>query len=304
MSMLVPYAAQIIPRARRATSTSFIYCYERGSEIQLNQEASAVTVYALIETIGDMHKSDAVSALITSQLDHLFPIPGSEQPVLSFEEAISNINKALKEQRNTAKINAVIIQIDGTNVSVVHTGKAEAHMNRGRSFVRITENLPQAVSNKDQAVFSEVANGQLKSGDKLLMATPGLLHHISVDQIKNSIVDNTPAVSAGKLARFVNNQADAHRAAAVIIEIAAPEYLTEFASGGNTTVIDISAKESFGELAKASTAPLIKKTSRKVVVLATRFGHWTISVAVPATKKATKRSFDGIKTTYKKLRTK
>lgn len=302
--MLVPYAAQIIPRTRRAGATSFIYCYERGSEIQLNQQESATTVYALIETIGDVAQSDTVSSLITSQLDHLFPIPGSDQETFSFEEAISHINKTLGGLKPTPNLNAVIVQIDGDKVSVVHTGKTEAHMNRGRSFIRITETLPQQVQGKAQSAFSEVADGQLKSGDKLLLATPGLLHHISVDQIKNSIMDNTPAASASKLARFVNNQTDAYRAAAVIIEIAAPEYLAEFASGGSTTVIDISSKESLGDVAKATTVPVLRKSGRKIVVFATRFGHWTVSVAVPATKKATKKSFDGIKTTYKKIRTK
>lgn len=303
MSMLVPYAAQIIPRTRRAGASSFVYCYERGSEIKLDQQESATTVYALIETLGDAQRSDTVSSLITGQLDHLFPIPGSDQEVFGFEEAISHINKSLSEQKPTPGLNAVIVHIHADKVSVVHTGKAEAHMNRGRSFVRITETLPQQVAGKAQAAFSEVADGQLKSGDKLLLATPGLLHHISVDQIKNSIMDNTPAASAQKLARFVNNQADAYRAAAVIIEIAAPEYLAEFASGGSTTVIDISSKESFGDVAKATTVPVMRKSGRKVVVLATRFGHWTVSVAVPATKKAAIRSFDGIKTTYKKIRT-
>lgn len=303
MSMLVPYAAQIIPRTRRAAANSFIYCYERGSEVTLDQQESAITVYALIEVLGDVHASDTVSSLITSQLDHLFPIPGSDQVVLSFEEAVSHINKALGALKPTPGMNAVIIQINGKDVSVVHTGKAEAHMNRGRSFIRITETLPQPVPGKTQAAFSEVANGQIKSGDKLLLATPGLLHHISVDQIKNSIMDNTPAASASKLARFVNDRVDAHRAAAVIIEIAAPEYLVEFAAGGSTTVIDISSKESLADVAKASTVPVLRKTGKKAAVLATKFGHWTITVAVPATKKATKRSFDGIKTSYKKIRT-
>lgn len=304
MSMLVPYAAQIIPRTRRAGSTSFIYCYERGSEIQLNQQESAITVYALIESLGDARQGDSVSHLITSQLDHLFPIPGSEQAPLGFEEAISHINQALNEVAPTPQLNAVIVCIDGNKVSVVHTGKAEAHMNRGRSFVRITEALPQQVAGKTQATFSEVADGQLKSGDKLLLATPGLLHHISVDQIKNSIMDNTPAVSAHKLARFVDNQVDSYRAAAVIIEIAAPEYLAEFASGGTTTVIDISTKESLGKLAKSSAAPILRTVGQKTVVTAKRFGHWTVSVVIPTTAKATKRSVDGIKSTYKKLRTK
>jgi hypothetical protein len=301
--MLVPYAAQIIPRTRRAGATSFIYCYERGSEIQLNQDEAATTVYALIETLGDAQQGDTISNLITMQLDHLFPIPGSDQQTFSFEEAISHINTSLINLSPTPGVNATIVHINNDKVSVVHTGKAEAHMNRGRSFVRITEALPQQVTGKTQVAFSEVANGQLKSGDKLLLATPGLLHHISLDQVKNSIMDNTPATSAGKLARLVDNRADSHRAAAVIIEIAAPEYLAEFASGGNTTVIDISAKESFSDVAKATTVPVLRRTSRKVVVLATRFGHWTISVAAPTTKKAAIRSFDGIKTSYKKIRT-
>jgi serine/threonine protein phosphatase PrpC len=301
MSMLVPYAAQIIPRTRRAGANSFIYCYERGSEIQLNQDASATTVYALIETLGDPQASDTISQLITSQLDHLFPIPGSEQPVLSFEATISHVNKALAKHGAKPSINAAIVHIAENKVSVVHTGKAEAHMNRGRSFIRITEEMPQQVQGKTQSTFSEVADGVLKSGDKLLLATPGLLHHISVDQIKNSIMDNTPAASAQKLARLVDNRPDSHRAAAVIIEIAAPEYLAEFASGGSTTVIDISSKESLGDVAKATTVPIIRKTGRQIVVLATRFGHWTVSVAVPTTKKLTVRSVDGIKSTYKKI---
>jgi len=301
--MLVPYAAQIIPRNRRARANSFIYSYERGSEIQLNQDSSATTVYALIEVLGDAQIGDTVSQLITSQLDHLFPIPGSDHETLNFETVISHINKALAANKHQSGLNAVITHIADEAISVVHTGKAEAHMNRGRSFIRITENLPQAVKGKTQAAFSEVADGKLKSGDKILLATPGLLHHISVDQIKNSIMDNTPAASATKLARFVDNRADSYRAAAVIIEIAAPEYLAEFASGGNTTVIDISSKESFGEVAKATTVPIMRKSGRQIVVLATRFGHWTISVAVPTTKKVALRSFDGIKATYKKMRT-
>ncbi len=302
MSMLVPYAAQIIPRTRRSGASSFIYCYERGSEIQLNQEESATTVYGLIEVLGDVKIGDAVSALITGQLDHLFPIPGSDQEVFSFETAISHANKALASQYPTTAINAVVVHIKDQTVSVVHTGKAEAHMNRGRSFIRITDSLPQQVSSKKQSTFSEVADGQIKSGDKLLLATPGLFHHISIDQIKNSIMDNTPTTSATKLAKLADNRLDSYRAAAVIIEIAAPEYLAEFAAGGNTTVIDISSKESFGDVAKASTVPAIKKTSRKVVVLASRFGHWTVSVAVPSTKKVAHKSVDGIKAGYKKLR--
>ena len=304
MSMLVPYAAQIIPRTRRAGAGSFIYCYERGSEIQLNQQEAATTVYALIETLGDSAVSDQLSHLITSQLDHLFPIPGSDQQVLNFEESISHINKALGKLNPAPRINAVIVHITDDAVSVVHTGKAEGHMNRGRSFIRITEAMPQQVASKAQSAFSEVANGQLKSGDKILLATPGLLHHISIDQIKNSIMDNTPAASAAKLARFVDNRADSHRAAAVIIEIAAPEYLAEFANGGSTTVIDIGAKESITDVAKATTVPVLRKSGRKIVVLATRFGNWTVSVAVPATKKISARSVDGIKATYKKVRKK
>lgn len=115
-------------------------------------------------------------------------------------------------------------------------------------------------------------------------------------------MDNAPAASAAKLARFVDNRPDSHRAAAVIIEIAAPEYLAEFASGGNTTVIEIGAKESLGEIAKATTVPVLRKTGRQIIVLATRFGHWTVSVALPATKKAATRSVDGLKAGYKKLR--
>lgn len=303
MSTLVPYSAQIIPRIRRSTVKSFIYCYERGSEVQLNQTESALTVYALIEVLADATNSNQISELITSQLDHLFPIPGSEQPTLSFEESISHINKALADRKPHPDINAAIVLIQDSNVSVVHTGKTEAHMNRGRSFIRITEAMPQPVAGKRQAVFSEVADGQLKSGDKLLLATPGFLHHISIDQVKNSIMDNAPAASATKLAKFVDNRPDSYRAAAVIIEIAAPEYLAGFASGGTTTVVDIGSKEGFGQVAKANTIPVVRRGGKKIVLLATRFGHWTVSVVVPGSKKAARRSVDGIKAGYKKLRT-
>lgn len=303
MSTLVPYSAQIIPRIRRNSASSFIYCYERGTEVQLNQDESALTIYALIEVLGEVTISNQIAELITGQLDHLFPIPGSEQATLSFEEAVSHINKALADRQARPDINAVLIMIKDSNISVVHTGKAEAHMNRGRSFIKITETIPQQVTGKRQAAFSEVADGQLKSGDKLLLATPGFFHHISIDQIKNSIMDNAPAATAEKLARFVDNREDSHRAAAVIIEIAAPEYLAEFASGGNTTVVDISSKESLTGVATATAVPILRRAGRQVVVLATRFGHWTVSVAVPTTKKASRKSVDGIKATYKKLRT-
>jgi hypothetical protein len=300
MSMLVPYAAQIIPRTRRSGATSFIYCYERGSEIQLDQDQAATTVYALIEVLGDTTGSDQTAQTITDQLDRLFVPPTEDAPAApTFDEVVSSINTKLTDQ---AQLNAVITYVNNDNLAVVHTGKAEAHMNRGRSFVRITEALPQSTPGKDQAAFSEVANGQLKSGDKLLLATPGLLHHISVDQIKNSIMDNTPAISAGKLARFVDNRPDAHRAAAVIIEIAAPEYLAEFASGGQTTVIDIGTKESFGDVAKATTVPVMRKTGRQIVLLAKRFGHWTVSVALPATQRTARKAVEGAKAGYKKLR--
>lgn len=303
MSMLVPYAAQIIPRTRRTGAASSIYCYERGSEIQLNQQAAATTVYALIEVLdGNNEQCDVVNELITSQLDHLFGIPGSQQQPYSFEEAISHINTALQQSIPVA-LNAVIAYLHDDQIAVVHTGKAEAHMNRGRSFIRITEAIPQTVSGKSQAAFSEVADGTVKSGDKILLATPGLLHHIGIDQIKNSIMDNRPAASATKLARFVDNRPDSYRTAAVIIEITAPEYLAEFGGDLSTTVIDIGTKESFSQVAKATAIPAIRKTGRQIILLATRFGHWTVNVAFPATKKAATRSVDGIKSTYKKLRT-
>lgn len=304
MSMLVPYAAQIIPRTRRVSATSFIYCYERGSEIQSGQEQGAVTVYGLLEVLSDAETADTTAQSITDQLDRLFAMPTEDVPDKpTFDQVASDINTAITKQSDGPQINAAIVHLENDQLSVIHTGKAEAHMNRGRSFVRITESLPQQVSDK-QAAFSEVATGNVKSGDKLLLATPGLLHHISVDQIKNSIMDNTPATSATKLARFVDGRPDANRAAAVIVEIAAPEYLAEFASGGITTVVDIGSKESFGEVAKASTVPVVRKTGRKVVILARRFGHWTVAVVVPTTKKATKRSVDGLKAGYKKIRSK
>lgn len=303
MSTLVPYAAQIIPRTRRTGATSFVYCYERGSEIHTDQRDAATTAYALIEALGTPLVSDETSQTITAGLDRLFVAPTEDAgPAPSFDTIVSDINTALKEASAIPQLNAVLVCIQGDTVAVAHTGRAEAHMSRGRSFLRITESLPQTTPNKRQPVFSEVATGSIKRSDKLLLATPGLLHHISVEQLKNSLVDNTPGTAAEKLARLVDGKPDANRSAAVIIEIAEPQYLAEFAHGGQTTIVDIAAKESLVDVAKQSSKPVITSITNKSSRAAKHFGAWASGTAWPSTKKAARATGRSLQSTYRKLR--
>ncbi|WP_457831512.1 hypothetical protein, partial [Staphylococcus aureus] len=70
--------------------------------------------------------------------------------------------------------------------------------------------------------FGSIASGQLEAGDRLLLATPALVHQIPLSRLQSAVSDASPASAIAELTHLLKD-ASSERIAALIIEITTPE---------------------------------------------------------------------------------
>jgi hypothetical protein len=267
VSDLISHIARLVPYAKRPKHLgSFVtaYVYEPPAddigarlgnlyvvvEVLISGRASEEVVDLIIETVGEKYYNDA----------------GDESdPLVRFEASIKQLNHALSEyvgKGNAAwigKLSAVVSVQAGRELHVAQTGSAEAFLYRGKAVSRISlaETGRPATPSK---TFGSIATGELEIGDKLLIATPALVHHVPLAKLQTLISHAGPNAAIAEISQLLQG-AVTSRIAALVVEVTTPELAALKVRSDEPEEIQLSSNENLTDTAIRVATPLAESTA-------------------------------------------
>ncbi len=128
----------------------------------------------------------------------------------SFETALAHINEELGKLASigkthwVGKLNALVGVKHKQSLSLATTGKISALLFRDSQFVNISDSTK---STHPLKTFENFSVGKLKLNDIVILSTPQLLNHLSIDRLKNIIQNNTLEMAAEQAIRILEENA-------------------------------------------------------------------------------------------------
>jgi hypothetical protein len=277
VSDLITRTARLVPYAKRPKQVpSFVTAY---SYEPLPNDAGAElgSLYVVMEVLVSGRASEEVADLIIETAGERYyndPQP-SPDPLTRFEHAIKAVNQELGEHVNRGnaawigKLSAVIAVQVGADLHVAQTGSAEAFLYRGKSSTHITPPNPNRPATPAKT-FGSIASGQLEPSDRLLLATPALIHQIALGQLRSLIAESSPPVAIAEITKLLQGAAT-DRIAGLVIEVTTPELAALQVRSEAPDEIQLGVPETPLEAAKMAATPIAHTTvasSKRVANLA------------------------------------
>lgn len=277
MSDLITRTARLVPYMKRPKQVpSFVTAY---SYEPLPDEPGAKfgSLYVVMEVLVSGRASEEVADLIIETIgEQYYNQPHtSEEPLNRFEAAIKSANQALGEHVNRGnaawigKLSAVIAVHVGNELHVAGTGSAEAFLYRGKAATRISASGPNRPTTPNKT-FGSIASGQLEVGDRLLLATPALIHQVSLGRLQGLMSQSSPNAAIAEITNLLHGTST-ERIAALVIEITTPELAALQVRSEQPSEIQLGAPENALEAAKLAATPIAHTTiasSKKVATVA------------------------------------
>lgn len=148
-----------------------------------------------------------------------------------FEFAVKTLNQQLADYTDqgnagwVGRISAVIaVQIDD-QLHITQTGSASGYLYRGSLASHITEDMGGAQPQRPISTFSNIASGSLQAEDRILLSTPALFHHVNTTELPEIVTNHSPESAVQRLSEIINQNPNADRVAALVIEVATAEAL-------------------------------------------------------------------------------
>lgn len=268
MSDLITRTARLVPYSRRPKHiASFVtaYCYEPAAN-----EPSALfgNLYVVVEVLVSGRASEEVVDLIIQSVGDKYYNDQSIQsdPLARFEAAIKQTNHELSEyvgRGNAAwigKLSAIIAVQAGTELHIAQTGSAEAFLYRGKAVSRISQSEAPRPTTPSKT-FGSIATGDLDVGDKLLLATPALIHQIPLVKLQQVIANTGPNGAIQEISQLLAG-AITNRVAAIVAEITTPELAALKVRSDEPEEIELGNGENFAEAALSAATPIAHITVR------------------------------------------
>ena len=131
----------------------------------------------------------------------------------SLEVALKAVNEKLLSIADEGeigwigKINAAIAILEKNVLHITQTGTVEAYLIRENKITHVTENL-SAPSEKTNPIktFVNIASGDLKIGDKVIMSTSELFYHFSLDDLRRINAKFPPAIAATYIVKMLRKE--------------------------------------------------------------------------------------------------
>ena len=269
MSELITQTARLVPYAKRPKqSGGFVtaYMYEPMAD---DVGFKLGSFYVVLEVLVSGRASEEVTDLIIETIgEYYFNRPIIEDQTLAdrFEAAVKAANTELGEHVNRGnaawigKLSAVIAIQAGAELHIAHTGSGEAFLYRGHSVTRITDSAPNRPSTPTKT-FGSIATGQLEVGDHILLATPALVHQVSLPRLKSIVSGSSPNTSIAEITDLLRGTAT-DRIACLVIEITTPELAALRVRSQAPSEIHLGAAETPLETAKQAATPIAESTAR------------------------------------------
>ncbi len=268
MAEVITQTARLTPYAKRPKQASgFVtaYYYE---PMATDPGFDRGNLYAVIEVLVTGRASEDVANLIIDTIgDYYYNQPDTAHADASsrFEGAIRAVNHELGAHVNRGnaawigKLSAVVaVEVDG-ELHVAQSGSGEAFLYRGSSHTRITT-TPTNRPASPTKTFGSIASGQLEIGDRILLATPALIHQIPLERLQSIIGGANPNTVIAEFHDLLDGTS-ADRIAALVVEITTPELAALRVRSEQPSEIHLAPAESPLVVAKHVAAPLAHNTA-------------------------------------------
>ncbi len=262
MSELITRAARLAPYAKRPRQASgFVtaYTYEpRPDEV----DADMGNLFIVIEVISSGRMAEEVANLVIETVAGHYYDPGSGtmSHLDRFELAVKATNVELShyiDEGNAAwvgKLSAIVaIQAD-KELHLAQTGSAEAFLSRGKTSTRITAGTGPRGPQPNKT-FGAITSGDLEAGDRLLLATPALVHQLPIDKLRTIVANTTPNGAIAEITGLLDT-ATSLRVAALVIEVTTPEQAALQLRADEPNDVVLNANETPLDLARQAATPL------------------------------------------------
>ena len=155
-------------------------------------------------------------------------------PAQSFEVALKAANEEFAaiakegEKDWIGKTNITIAVVSGDKLMAVHRGTNELHLWRSSKMIHLSADMyvPGEMPRPEETL-SNIIEGDLMVGDKIIASTAELLYYFSIDKIKRIIENHPPAEAARELAIQLEKDGDVSKTNVIIAEFTVPEMITE-----------------------------------------------------------------------------
>ncbi|MBW4061418.1 hypothetical protein HJC99_02505 [Candidatus Saccharibacteria bacterium] len=263
---LITRTARLVPYAKRPKQVpSFVSAvvYELTADDPLSRLGS---LFIIVEVLVSGRPGEDVGDTIINSFQTAYydPAQGDNDSLTRFEFATKATNSALGELVNQGnaswigKLSAVVaVQSDG-ELHLTHSGSSEAYLYRHGASTRITTSTGSRPTGPAKT-FGLVASGLLEAGDHILMATPALVHQISLPKLHDVVSSTSPNTAIAELTELLKGS-DASRIAALVIEVTTPELAALQVRTDQPSDVTLGAPDNPLEAAKLMAAPIAQAT--------------------------------------------
>ncbi len=155
-------------------------------------------------------------------------------PSQSFENALKAANEEFAaiakegEKDWIGKTNITIAAIAGDKLMAVHRGTNELHLWRNGKMMHLSADMyTPGEMPKPEETLTNLIEGDLVVGDKIIVSTAELLYYFSIDKVKRIIESFGPAEAARRLAAQLEKEGDIGKTNVIVAEFSVPEMATE-----------------------------------------------------------------------------
>lgn len=195
------------------------------------EEQNHGSLYAVIELEDTSGHAEEIAEKIIDILHDEYYEDLTRDPLASLEASLAKINEDLAERSSEGqihwlgKLNAILAIVSGSTIHITQGGKAEAYLYRGEHAMHITEGLTGDNINPLRT-FINIASGELATGDKVILATPGVFYKLSKNELKKFVSESAPRKAAENISKIISGDTGSSAPNAVLIlETISPETL-------------------------------------------------------------------------------
>lgn len=268
MSDLIPRTARLVPYTKRPKHVAgFVtaYVFEPAAD---DPGAKLGNLYVVVEVLVSGRASEEVVDLIIQTFgDAYYNAEGAADvdPGTRFESATRHLNHALADYVNKGnaawigKLSAIIAVQAKDDLHVTQTGSAEAYLYRGKAVSQITQ--PETGKPASPLkTFGTIASGSLDVEDRVLLATPALIHQIPLKKLQSLVGRLSPNAAIAEISQLIPSSATA-RIAALVIEFTTPELAALKVRSDEPSEIELAAPANIAEAAIQTAAPIVTSTA-------------------------------------------
>ena len=166
-------------------------------------------IFINLEIQNNPANSEEIGEAVFSTFQEEFFTRIEEEPYERFENSLKSVNDVLDKFKSekvsgyVGNLNIVISAFVGDTLYITQSGDSEAYLIRKKFVSSITEGLYEENGEK---VFSNIANGSLEEGDKVLITSTRLLRYISKTDLGRIMTNEDPAVCLTELRDAVSTE--------------------------------------------------------------------------------------------------